>query len=50
MEDLLNFLMLFAIRVLLKRSFLRQRKTDLEQYSLAPTSIAKSSTDYPLDL
>ena len=49
MEDLLNFLMLFLIRVLLKPSFLRQHKTDLEQYPLAPTSTAKSSTDHPLD-
>ena len=31
MENLLNFLMLFMIRVLLKPSFLRQHKTDLEQ-------------------
>ena len=30
MEDLLNFLMLLLIRVLLKPSFLRQHKTDLE--------------------
>ena len=49
MEDLLNFLMLFLIRVLLKPSFLRQHKTDLEQYPLALTSIAKCSTDHPLD-
>ena len=47
MEDLLNFLMLFLIRVLLKPSFLRQHKMDLEQYPLAPTSTAKSSTDHP---
>ena len=50
MDDLLKFLMLFLIRVLLKPSFLRQHKTDLEQYLLLPTSTAKSSTDYPLDL
>ena len=49
MDDLLKFLMLFLIRVLLKPSFLRQHKTDLEQYPLAPTSTAKSSTDHPLD-
>ena len=48
-EDLLNFLMLFLIRVLLKPSFLRQHKIDLVQYPLAPTSTAKSSTDHPLD-
>ena len=47
MEDLLNFLMFFLIRVLLKPSFLRQHKTDLEHYPLAPTSTAKSSTDHP---
>ena len=49
MDDLLKFLMLFLIRLLLKPSFLRQHKTDLEQYPLAPTSTAKSSTDHPLD-
>ena len=48
-EDLLNFLIVFLIRVLLKPSFLKQHKTDLEQYPLAPTSTAKSSTDQPLD-
>ena len=48
-EGLLNFLMLFLISVLLKPSFLTQHKTDLEQYLLAPTSTAKSSTDHPLD-
>ena len=37
------------IRVLVKPSFLRQHKTDLEQYPLAPTSTAKSSTEHPLD-
>ena len=47
MEDLLNFLML--MRLLLKVSFLKQHKTDLEQYRLALTSTAKSSTDHPLD-
>ena len=49
MEDLLNFLMLFLIRLLLKPSFLRQLKTVLEQYPLAPTSTVKNSTDHPLD-
>ena len=49
MEDLRNFLMLFLIRVVLKPSFLRQHKRDLEQYPLAPTSTAKSFTDHPLD-
>ena len=48
-DDLLKFLMLLLLRVLLTPSFLRQHKTDLEQYPLAPTSTAKSSTDYPLD-
>ena len=48
-EDLLNFLIVFLIRVLLNPSFLKQHKTDLEQYPLAPTSIAKSSTHQPLD-
>ena len=48
-EDLLNFLIVFLIRVLLKPSFLKQHKTDLEQYPLAPTSTAKSSTHQPLD-
>ena len=47
-EDLLNFLIVFLIRVLLKPSFLKQHKTDLEQYPLAPTSTAKSSTHQPL--
>ena len=49
MDNLLKFLMLFLIRVLLKPSFLRQHKAELEQYPLAPTSTAKSSTDHPLD-
>ena len=48
-EDLLNFLIVFLIRVLLKPSFLKQHKTDLEQYPLAPTSTAKHSTHQPLD-
>ena len=48
-EDLLNSLIVFLIRVLLKPSFLKQHKTDLEQYPLAPTSTAKSSTHQPLD-
>ena len=49
MDDLLKFLILFLIRVLLKPSYLRQHKTELEQYPLALTSTAKSSTDHPLD-
>ena len=49
MEDLLNFLMVFLIRALLKPSFLRQQKTDLEQYPLALTSTPRSSTDHPLN-
>ena len=48
-EDLLNFLIVFLIRVLLKPSFLKQHKADLEQYPLAPTSTSKSSTHQPLD-
>ena len=48
-EDLLNFLIVFLISLLLKPSFLKQHKTDLEQYPLAPTSTAKSSTHQPLD-
>ena len=48
-EDLLNFLIVFLIRGLLKPSFLKQHKTDLEQYPLAPTSTAKSFTHQPLD-
>ena len=48
-EDLLNFLIVLLIRVLLKPSFLKQHKADLEQYPLAPASTAKSSTHQPLD-
>ena len=48
-EDLLNFLIVFLIRALLKPSFLKQHKTDLEQYPLAPSSTSKSSTHQPLD-
>ena len=48
-EDLVNFLIEFLIRVLLKPSFLKQHKTDLEQYPLVPSSTAKSSTQQPLD-
>ena len=48
-EDLLNFLIVFLIRVLLNPSFLKQHKTDLEQYPLAPTSTAKSSKHQPSD-
>ena len=42
-EDLLKFL------IVLKPSFLKQHKTDLKQYPLAPTSTAKSFTNQPLD-
>ena len=42
-NDLLNFLIEFLIRALLKPSFLKQHKTDLEQYPLAPTFTAQSS-------
>ena len=42
-EDLINFLIVFSIRLLLKPSFLKQHKTGLERYSLAPTSTAKVS-------
>ena len=48
-KDLLNFLIVFLVRVLLKPSFLKQHKTDLEQYPLVPTSTVKSSTHQPLD-
>ena len=48
-EDLLNFLIVFLMSLLLKPNFLKQHKTDLEQYPLAPTSTAKSSTHQPLD-
>ena len=48
-EDLLNFLIVSLIRVLLKSSFLKQHKTDLEQDPLARTSSAKSSTHHSLD-
>ena len=47
-DNLFNFLTVILIR-LLKPSFLKQHKTDLEQYPLAPTSTAKSSTHQPLD-
>ena len=47
-EDLINVLIVFLIRVLLKLTFLKQHKTDLKQYLLAPTSTAKSSTHQPL--
>ena len=43
-EDLLNSLIVFLIRVLLKPSFFKQHKTDV-----APSSTAKSSTHQPLD-
>ena len=48
-EDFLNFLVVFLRRRLLKPSFLKQHKTDLEEYPLAPTSTAKSFTQQPLD-
>ena len=48
-EHLLNFLILFLIGLLLKPSLLWQHKTNLQQYPLAPTSTAKSSTDHPLN-
>ena len=48
-DDSLNFLIVFLIRALLKPSFLKQHKTDLEQYPLAPSSTSKSSTHQPLD-
>ena len=35
-EDLLNFLIVFLISLLLKPNFLKQHKTDLEQYPVAP--------------
>ena len=47
-EDLLDFLIVFLIRVLLKSSFLKQHKTDLEQYPVPPTFTAKNSTHQPL--
>ena len=34
---------------MLKPSFLKEHKTDIEQYPLAPTSTAKSFTHQPLD-
>ena len=43
-DDLLNFSIVFLVKALLKPSFLKQHKTDLQQYPLAPTSTAKSST------
>ena len=48
-EDLLNFLIEFLKRVLLKSSFLKQHKTGLEQYSLEPAFTAQSSTHQLLD-
>ena len=36
-EDLHNFLIVLLISLLLKHSFLKQHKTDLEQYTLAPS-------------
>ena len=37
-EDLHNFLIVLLISLLLKHSFLKQHKTDLEQYTLAPST------------
>ena len=48
-EDLLNFLIVFLMSLLSKPNLLKQHKTDLEQYTLAPTSTAKSSIHQPLD-
>ena len=48
-EDLLNFLIEFLKRVLLKSSFLKQHKTGLEQYPLAPAFTAQSFTHQLLD-
>ena len=48
-EDLLNFLILFQMSLLLTPNFLKQHKTDLQQYPLAPTSTGKSSTPQLLD-
>ena len=49
MEDLLNLLIVFLIRVVLKPTLLKHHKADLEQYPLAPNSTAKSSTQQPLN-
>ena len=46
--DLLNFLIVFLISLLLKPNFLKQHKTDLEQYPLTPSSFAESSTHQTL--
>ena len=48
-EDLLNFLIVFLINLLLILNFLKQHKTDLQQYPLASASNAKSSTHQRLD-
>ena len=48
-EDLLKFIIVFLMRVLLKPSFLKQHKTDLEQYPQAPTCSAKSFAHQALD-
>ena len=48
-QDLLNLLIVFLIRVLLKPNFLKQHKTDLEQYPLAPISTAKKLEHQPVD-
>ena len=47
-QDLLKFLIVLLISLLLKPSFFRQHKKDLEQYPLAPTSTTKSFIHQPL--
>ena len=42
-EDLHNFLIVLLISLLLKHSFLKQHKTELEQYTLAPSTLAFTS-------
>lgn len=39
-----KFLIVLLIKLLLKPSFLKQHKSDLEQYPLAPTTTVKRST------
>ena len=46
---MLNLFIMFLISLFLKPSFLKQHKTDLEQYPLAPTSTGKSNTHQLLD-
>ena len=47
-QDVLDFVTVFLIKVLLKPDFLKQTTTDLEQYPLAPTFIAKRFTNQSL--